>query len=396
MKSHFYNNYNSKNSNDFHNKLAENLSEEMFIFKISPDNHFHKLLISQSTYKIFELPNNLISETILPLFYNRIHKEDRIRVLRLYIHLKKNMEKAEIEFRCLLPKKGLCVCKAYLKTKLDSNGCSIFYITFFKTIRIENHQSNNTIIPNDLNTFYNKIQYKKELELKQKIKQYSEHNSRLINFSHIVSHNLNTHSGNIKLLLDMIDTEENPQIKKEYLHHLRTVSNDLNETIADLSQIVTIQNNLNVIKEPLDLNSFLEKNSTLINNYGFENKITIINKVPKGSIINFNPAYLASVLLNFSTNAVKYAHPNRFPILTFEFFLENQKKVLTITDNGLGIDLEKHGNLLFGMYKTFHKHKNANGIGLYITKKQIESMNGLITVESKVGEGTTFKIIFCD
>jgi len=48
------------------------------------------------------------------------------------------------------------------------------------------------------------------------------------------------------------------------------------------------------------------------------------------------------------------------------------------------------------MYKTFHKHKNANGIGLYITKNQIESMNGIITVESKVDEGTTFKITFCD
>jgi signal transduction histidine kinase len=62
----------------------------------------------------------------------------------------------------------------------------------------------------------------------------------------------------------------------------------------------------------------------------------------------------------------------------------------------LGIDIEKHGNSLFGMYKTFHKHENANGIGLYITKNQIESMNGQISVESKVNEGTTFKITFND
>jgi signal transduction histidine kinase len=101
-------------------------------------------------------------------------------------------------------------------------------------------------------------------------------------------------------------------------------------------------------------------------------------------------------LLNFSTNAIKYAHPDRLPIIVFDFFIENEHKVLTITDNGLGIDLEKYGNLLFGMYKTFHQHENAHGIGLYIVKNQIESMNGKVSVTSKVGEGTVFKIIFSD
>jgi signal transduction histidine kinase len=395
MKSHFHNNYDTKNPNDFQEKLFKDLSEEMFIFKISPDNDFHKLLIDKSIYKTFELPNNLISDTILPLFYNRIYKEDRIKVLRLFIQLQTTKEKAEIEFRSLLPKQGLSVFKAYIKTKPGANGSTIFYVNFFRITSIERTGFDNNI-SNNLKLTNRILKKEKELELIQTIKLYSEHNNRLLNFSHITSHNLNTHSGNIKLLLDMIDTEENAQTRKEYIHHLRTVSNDLNETIADLSQIVNIQNNLNVIKEPLDLNSYLDKNSMLINNYGFENKIIIINKVPKGSIVNFNSAYLASVLLNFSTNAVKYAHPDRFPIITFEFLIENQNKVLTITDNGLGIDLEKHGNLLFGMYKTFHKHKNANGIGLYITKNQIESMNGIITVESKVGEGTTFKITFSD
>jgi len=320
MKSHFHSSYHTKNTNDFQEKLFKDLSEEMFIFKISPDNDFHKLLIDKSIYKSFELPNNLISDTILPLFYNRIYKEDRIKVLRMFIQLQTTEEKAEIEFRCLLPKKGLSVFKAYIKTKSDTNGNTIFYVNFFRITSIENKELDKNL------TIDSNSKKEKELKLIQTIKLYSEHNNRLLNFSHITSHNLNTHSGNIKLLLDMIDTEENAQTRKEYLNHLRTVSNDLNETIADLSQIVNIQNNLDVIKEPLDLNSYLDKNSTLINNYGFENKITIINKVPKGSIINFNSAYLASVLLNFSTNAVKYAHPDRFPIITFEFFYRKPKK----------------------------------------------------------------------
>ena len=58
--------------------------------------------------------------------------------------------------------------------------------------------------------------------------------------------------------------------------------------------------------------------------------------------------------------------------------------------------MKKHGDSLFGMYKTFHNHKEAHGLGLYITKNQIESMKGTVSVESEVGVGTTFKITFND
>ena len=105
---------------------------------------------------------------------------------------------------------------------------------------------------------------------------------------------------------------------------------------------------------------------------------------------------MESVLLNFTTNAIKYAHPERSPIIEFGFAIENGRKVLTISDNGLGIDLDRHGELLFGLYKTFHKRQDAQGIGLYITKNQIEAMKGKVVVSSKVGEGTTFKIVFND
>ncbi|MBT8320234.1 MAG: ATP-binding protein, partial [Eudoraea sp.] len=68
--------------------------------------------------------------------------------------------------------------------------------------------------------------------------------------------------------------------------------------------------------------------------------------------------------------------------------------VVTFEDNGQGIDLERHGSKIFGMYKTFHKHKDAKGIGLFITKNQIEAMDGKIDIESAVGEGTTFHLTF--
>ncbi|MCV9928221.1 PAS domain-containing sensor histidine kinase [Flavobacterium sp. LS1R49] len=237
----------------------------------------------------------------------------------------------------------------------------------------------------------------KEMELVNTMKLYGEKNSQLLNFSHIVAHNLNSHAGNLKLLLDMIDSDTKSNMEdSDAFKYLRTVSNDLNKTIADLSQIVNIQNNVNIIVAPLNLKKCLKKVLDIISAYDHRKFGTIINNIPKDATINFNPAYLESVLLNFCTNAIKYADPERTLIIEFNFFLENGKKVFTITDNGLGIDLKKHGHLLFGMYKTFHKHEEAHGIGLYITKNQIESMNATVAVDSKVGVGTTFKITFND
>jgi PAS domain S-box-containing protein len=239
-------------------------------------------------------------------------------------------------------------------------------------------------------------QKEKELELVKTMELYSQQNSRLLNFSHIVSHNLNTQAGNIKSLLDIIDADEDLESNKEMLSHLRTVSNDLNETIANLTQLVLIQSNSNIPIKSLDLNLYLNKTLDLIKNLKNQNQVAIINEIPDGVFVDFNPAYLESVLLNFTTNAIKYSNPDKTVEIRYSFSLENGKKTLSISDNGLGIDLKKYGDSLFGMYKTFHKHEEARGLGLHITKNQIESMKGTVSVESEVGVGTTFKIIFND
>lgn len=81
--------------------------------------------------------------------------------------------------------------------------------------------------------------------------------------------------------------------------------------------------------------------------------------------------------------------PPRVEVTTFEL---DQHFIMKIKDNGRGIDLDKYGSKVFGLRKTFHKNKDAWGIGLFITKAQIESLDGTIDVDSKVDEGSTFTI----
>lgn len=236
----------------------------------------------------------------------------------------------------------------------------------------------------------------KENELVRTFDIISEQNSRLLNFAHIVSHNLRSHTGNFKMLLDIIEDENDEDTIKEIFPHLRTSSIALSETINHLKELVDINTNLVHSKENLNLNFYLDRVFSVLSNEIISNDVMINNKICDKFTLDFNPSYLESILLNFTTNAIKYAHPERTPEISYTLGQEKSDVYLEIKDNGLGINLEKYGKKLFGMYNTFHKNENARGIGLFITKNQVEAMGGRVEVESQVNIGTTFKIYFKD
>lgn len=237
-------------------------------------------------------------------------------------------------------------------------------------------------------------QKEREDELKKTLDIVSEQNSRLLNFAHIVSHNLRSHAGNFTMLLDLVDDIQDTQEREETLLHLRTISNELTQTIEHLNELVSIHTEIKIARENLNLNEFFQRTLNVLSEKINKHNVKIISLIPDDVYINYNPAYLESILLNFTTNAIKYSHPDRQLEITYQLTYEKGKKVLTISDNGLGIDLDKYRNSLFGMYKTFHQHPDSRGIGLFITKNQVEAMGGKIEVTSKVGEGTAFKIYF--
>ncbi|MFW5831377.1 MAG: ATP-binding protein, partial [Prolixibacteraceae bacterium] len=69
----------------------------------------------------------------------------------------------------------------------------------------------------------------------------------------------------------------------------------------------------------------------------------------------------------------------------------NNYTLLTIKDNGTGIDMDQNGKQLFSPFQRFNKKKvKGTGIGLYIVKSIIEKNDGYIEVESTPGEGTAF------
>lgn len=237
-------------------------------------------------------------------------------------------------------------------------------------------------------------QTKLEKSLKKTISSSKEQNEQLLNFAHMVSHNLKTHATNFSLLLNFLNAEKGNNQRSKLMNMLFSASDNLSETIKGLREIVAVKSNINEEKKNLSLNEHIYQVEQNVAGLLKETNGKIINEIPDTVKIKALPAYLNSILTNCITNSIKYRNDEKNPIIILSTVEDKDFTILSIEDNGLGIDLEKFGHKLFGLYNTFHRNKESRGVGLYITKNQIEAMNGKITVTSAPNEGSIFKIYF--
>ncbi len=232
---------------------------------------------------------------------------------------------------------------------------------------------------------------KEELNLLLDIAQ--KQNDTLKNFAHIVTHNLRSHSGGFYGLLNLIELEYPETYENEYVQLLKKSAVSLQETIEHLTDIVNESFTGKDDYREVNLRSTVEHSLNSIVTLANENKVRIINDIDEDLNLSLVPAYFDSLIVNFLTNAIKYSDHGKDSFA--RVYTDNSDTsyiMIAFEDNGLGINLDKHGDKLFGMHNTFHKHEDSSGVGLFITKNQIESMGGFIEVESKVGKGTVFKV----
>lgn len=235
---------------------------------------------------------------------------------------------------------------------------------------------------------------KKEDQMHNLINITAVQNKKLMNFAHIVSHNLRSHSANFSMLLKFLSRERDPEERENILNMLTQASDSLLETLDNLNQVVDINTNLYLDKEPLQLHASIEKVAKNLSAYLAKARAELVNQVDRDLVVHSVPAYLDSIILNLLTNAVKYSSPERRPRIVMEAEKIGGQVRFSVSDNGLGLDLDRYGDKVFGMYKTFHPGKDAKGIGLYLIKNQIEAMGGTINMESRVDQGSTFNVFF--
>ena len=235
----------------------------------------------------------------------------------------------------------------------------------------------------------------KEKEKEQLIRELTQNNKDLKEFSYITSHNLRAPLSNLTGLIELIEdiSIEDPELK-EIINGFSKSTHLLNDTINDLVKVIIIKDNPSVQKENVSIKDIFEnvfnQLSYLIQTIEPIIKIDL-DEVP---VLEVNKSYLESIFLNLLTNALKYRDTTRQLKLNVTTKVADKKLIITFKDNGIGIDLEKNKNKIFGLYQCFHNHPDSKGFGLYLVKSQVESMGGSISVQSNVGVGTTFTIIF--
>lgn len=240
------------------------------------------------------------------------------------------------------------------------------------------------------------IKNKEELRLKNKeleslIAVTNRQNDRLKEYTYITSHNLRAPIANILSLSTLLRDDPSDL---SLVQMIETSAQQLDQMIKNLNELLNIEkDSYALIKKNLNIKEEIQKQLSL---FFFEkNKKAKINvNISNEEFLNTIPAYFESILGNLISNAIKYLSPEREGVIHIETKHSEEFVVIQVSDNGVGMDLTKNRSRLFKMNARFHPNIEGKGMGLFLTKYQIESLGGKIEVESKQNEGTIFSVYF--
>lgn len=241
-----------------------------------------------------------------------------------------------------------------------------------------------------------------EQQIQERTKQITQANAELIKqnnqleqFAFITAHNLRAPVARLLGLGNILDTQ-NPQNPDNIfvVEKMATVSNELDTVIKDLNIILEIKKGINELIYHVKLSDKFGKVCDLLQNQITESKAIITSDFSAVDVIESVSPYIESILYNLISNAIKYRSYKRVPIIHIQTTLEQEGFTLSISDNGLGMNLDDNKGKVFGLYQRFHDHIEGKGLGLYLVKTQVEAMGGSISLESTQGVGTTFRLFF--
>lgn len=256
----------------------------------------------------------------------------------------------------------------------------------------------NAVYPNDdggITIYFKNISERKNREREREIliKELTRSNSDLLQFSFITSHNLRAPLSNILGLVELLDKDAMDEETGNIISMIASSASKLSKTIGDLSEMLLIKNKSGIAIEMLSISEVFERVNR--NFLEAENEIDAHILVDlKEERVAFNEQYLESIFINLISNAIKYRNLSNRLSIEMRSYSSSENIIIEFSDNGLGIDLSRHGDRLFGMYQRFHAASGGQGLGLFIVKSQVDALGGSIEVLSKVGEGTTFRISF--
>jgi len=243
------------------------------------------------------------------------------------------------------------------------------------------------------------ITHKKKLEEDRNtlLANLTKINRDLKQLTYTTSHDLRSPVSNLISVFNLLDVSKIEDDETlEFIGMLKSATENLKDTLNKYVDDLSQKDLLSVHLEELDLNECLQVVKRSLSTLILNSKTTINADFSEIKKIKFNRAYLESILLNLITNSIKYVKTDCTPVITIYSKQVNGINQLIFRDEGLGLDIDKVKDRIFGLNQKFHEHSDSKGIGLYLVHNHVTSLGGHITIDSKVNEGTTFVVSFKD
>jgi len=227
-----------------------------------------------------------------------------------------------------------------------------------------------------------------KIDLETKVRQLEE-------FANILAHNLKGPLSNMPMLIDELKISKDEKVKADFLDLLKISSEQLTETLHDLGEILELRSNKSLVFENCYFNDvYLKVKQQYIEEIQLKNATISVEFNVKH--IHYPKIYLESILSNLISNSLRFTAPDKAPHIEISTSMVEDGTLLTVRDNGLGINLPKYKSQLFMFKKVFHRGFESKGIGLFLTRYQVESLGGKIDVQSEPNEGSVFSVKFLE
>lgn len=227
------------------------------------------------------------------------------------------------------------------------------------------------------------------IRLKKLIEQVTLQGKQHKDFSFITSHNIRASVANLVALTDLM----NQDFSQKYLEMLDITVKKLNDSINNINNILHLDHKELLKRTICDVGKSVDKVLKSLEMVIIDQSIIIENNVPASILLNTLPSYLDNILFQLISNAIKYGINDSNNRITIRAERISRKIILSIVDYGDGFDTIKHAHQIFKVGARFDNNKSdGQGLGLYITKQQVESLDGTIEIESTERSGTTVRL----
>lgn len=241
---------------------------------------------------------------------------------------------------------------------------------------------------------FNKLSETQVSIIEEQTKRLEEKNKKLQQYSHMISHDLKNPIANIEGFFSLLkmDLETDDEEITSYLSGIESGINQANKTIRDvitslkdinsMEDLVNVNLNITVQEVKQNLSSIIKSSKAIIK--------TDFSQCPE---VLFGELDMKSIFQNLISNSIKYTQSGTQPKIEILSFSDKKFNIISVKDNGLGINMKQDGAKLFDIYERIHTNNaEGTGIGLNMIKKIIELRGGKIEVESTIDVGSTFTV----